>query len=212
MEKFASRVKASQLVLLMSLGVCAACTAKDSTSPPQPLKVDNSINASGSINSSAQTDHENSSELHRSDNSMMLSATAIYAASECGTAGQGSTALRRIENPEQLALLYQQLYSNTISDTPVSVPQIDFSSNAVLFISMGQKNTGGYAIRLAGKDVVVKNATASVVIDWLTPSPGAMTMQVLTNPCLLFSIPLADYNIVELVDQYRKVRASLELQ
>lgn len=183
-------VKVCAGLFLVSLWSAAACTAGESESVPQSAPQAVALQQESNMSMTAQT---------------------LFAAAECGTAGQGATGLRRIKSAQELSGLYQQLYANTISDKPVAVPAVDFITTRVFFISMGQRNTGGYAVRLADRPVTIRDDKAILSIDWITPPKGAMTLQVLTNPCLLFSLPLSGYRSLELVDQSGKRRAVFTL-
>ena len=69
-------------------------------------------------------------------------------------------------------------------------PPIDFSKEGVLFLTAGEKPTGGYGIsvktiRRDGEAIVV-NATVT------PPPPDAMVTQAMTSPFLVIAIPKVD--------------------
>ena len=69
----------------------------------------------------------------------------LQMSSQCGPA----LASQWVSSQQQLEKLFQATQGMMISPSPQSAPQIDFTLYGVLFLSMGQQRTGGYAIRLA---------------------------------------------------------------
>ena len=59
-------------------------------------------------------------------------------------------------------------------------PGVDFDQNMVILAAMGQRGTGGYAIRI--DEVAVEDGQLNVVVRETAPGPGCMTIQALTAP------------------------------
>jgi len=80
-----------------------------------------------------------------------------------------------------------------------SPPPVDFSSEIVVGIFLGRRNTGGY-----GVDIVrTAGGGGATVVEYVetTPSPDAITSQVLTAPYHLAAIPKQDGDV-----SFRKVQ------
>jgi hypothetical protein len=127
--------------------------------------------------------------------------------SQCGS----SLTTQWIANQQQLKKTLQAAQGMMISASPQAAPEIDFSQYGVLFLSMGQQRTGGYAIRLAQEEMHVTGAAAEVFVQWQVPEPGMMLTQVITHPCIFIKIPRGEYQQIRAVDQEKKVRAEISV-
>ena len=87
------------------------------------------------------------------------------------------------------------------SDQQLSVP-IDFTSNQVVLVSMGQQRTGGFRISLDQAQAVVAGEVARIKLKWTRPSADDMVAQVLTHPCILLSLPEGGYSRIAVFDQH----------
>ncbi|MXN92371.1 protease complex subunit PrcB family protein [Flavobacterium sp. Sd200] len=83
-----------------------------------------------------------------------------------------------ITSQSQLNALYSEL---NLSD----VPEIDFKSNNVVALFMGQKNTGGYSIDVGAVNLTDDVATVQII----TTAPQDMAIMVLTTPYCIAKIP-----------------------
>ena len=81
-----------------------------------------------------------------------------------------------------------------------TLPEIDFSADGVLFIWMGRKPSGGYALRLMADRAEVENHAARVPVRWIEPPKGALVIQMLTNPYLLIRLAKGDYDTITVFD------------
>ena len=86
------------------------------------------------------------------------------------------------------------------SDQRLSAP-IDFATNQVVLVSMGQQRTGGYRISLDQTHAAVDGNTARITLKWTRPSADDMVAQVLTHPCILLSLPKGSYSHIAVLDQ-----------
>jgi hypothetical protein len=67
------------------------------------------------------------------------------------------------------------------------MPEVNFTTRAVIIAYQGQKTTGGYGISVAS--VRREGATMIVKVNEQSPKPGDFTPQVLTSPFVAVSIP-----------------------
>ena len=178
-------------VLAANLYGISACTAQE--------------NQTGSMNGKTAT------EIATIKPDDTIKVEAVFAATECGTAA-AKEGVQRIENQAQLDQLYQQFYANIISELPPKAPMTDFTQSALIFVSMGMKNTGGYRVHLAAREASIRGETAIVSLQWNSPPADAFTTQVLTNPCLLFKMPLGHYRQIQIIDQQGTQRGSVIIQ
>lgn len=74
-------------------------------------------------------------------------------------------------------------------------------------IEMGQHNTGGYGLAVS-RDGRHTGDTLRIFATFFSPAAGAMTTQMITSPCVLVRLPVADYVFVEVYDQDGALRAS----
>ena len=137
-----------------------------------------------------------------------LQINSIYQSAICGTI----TESQWLANQQQYETTYQALNQGIISDSKPKPVPIDFSRYGVLLVSMGQQQTGGYAVKLASSQVEVANGRAKIQVNWVTKAPGTMTVQMLTNPCLLLKIPGTDFDVIDVIDQSGKVRVSVAVR
>ena len=73
-------------------------------------------------------------------------------------------------------------------------------------LSMGQRSTGGYAVRVADPvPVSVTDGIAIVRVEWTTPAADAAVTQVLTRPCVEVAVP-SDYAGVRFIDEAGTLR------
>jgi hypothetical protein len=70
---------------------------------------------------------------------------------------------------------------------PPEAPPVDFGSVQVVVVGLGQRASGGYGIELAGVERAADGLT--VTVREVTPGPGCVTTQALTQPVLAFTLP-----------------------
>jgi len=81
---------------------------------------------------------------------------------------------------------YESLWRTHINDTPA--PSVDFEKESVVFLIMGPRPTGGYAVTpesvtRSGNDLFVKTRIQE-------PEKGAMTTQAFTAPYAVIAVPM----------------------
>lgn len=99
-----------------------------------------------------------------------------------------------IDNATDFTTLWEALHGDV-----VELPTVDFDTEWVVAVVMGQSNTGGYTIEVTSvttaTDQITVNVTATV------PGSGCMVTDALTNPFHIISItrPESDTTEVEFV-------------
>ncbi len=73
---------------------------------------------------------------------------------------------------------------------PGSLPEVDFSKDMVILVTMGRKNTGGYSIQITRVEPVGNKLR--ITVKRTSPPPGAMTIQALTAPFNMVAVPKSD--------------------
>jgi hypothetical protein len=93
-----------------------------------------------------------------------------------------------------------------------SPPSVNFSEDAVLLISMGQRRTAGYNLELSRKLPQFKDGELTVPVQWTVPAEGLFVAQVITHPCMILTLPRRDIRSVTVVDQNDSVLLSNEIK
>ena len=106
---------------------------------------------------------------------------------------------------------FQAMFQGLVSDSKPQTKIINFDKYGMLFISMGQQRTGGYSIKLSSEQMQVKDGRATIEVNWVTAKRGMVTIQMLTNPCLLLLVPRANYRVIDVVDQSGTLRQSINV-
>lgn len=85
---------------------------------------------------------------------------------------------------------------------PQAVPVVDFSTNMVAAVFLGERPTGGYRVAIVG----VRRENDALVLDYVERAPGAadIVTQVLTSPFHIVKLPRFSGPI-----RFRKVAASV---
>lgn len=81
-----------------------------------------------------------------------------------------------------------------------AVRGLDFNARAVVEISLGQRDSAGYAVRLADTTALIERQVLRLRVRVEAPAPDAITAQVVTSPCLMVVVPRGDYRRVRVVD------------
>jgi hypothetical protein len=69
-------------------------------------------------------------------------------------------------------------------------PEVDFSKEMVIVVTLGRKSTGGYSIEITKVEPAGDNFRISVARK--SPPAGAMTIQALTAPFHFIAVPKSD--------------------
>jgi hypothetical protein len=70
------------------------------------------------------------------------------------------------------------------------MPEIDFSKEMVIFVSLGRKNSGGYSIQVTKAEPM--GDKLQITVSRTAPPAGAMTIQALTAPFQIVAVPKSD--------------------
>lgn len=75
--------------------------------------------------------------------------------------------------------------------TPVDAPpEVDFQKESVIFVALGQKRTGGYAVEIAGLQRA--NDKTEIMVKTRAPKPGGFQLQALSAPFHIVVVPKID--------------------
>ncbi len=80
------------------------------------------------------------------------------------------------------------------------------SNQQLLLVSMGIQPSSGYRLTLADQTAQLEKGILHLQLQWHSPAPGQMNAQVITQPCLLLSLPKQHYQGVNIYDQQGKLR------
>jgi hypothetical protein len=119
-------------------------------------------------------------------------------------------ATRPVEGPQPMLLLAQETYSaakeprREVLRDPTTwqslwselqlarriAPPFDFDRQMVLFVALGERRTGGYAIEVVRAEIV--EGKLVVHVREIKPQPGALTTMALTAPFHAVAVPRHD--------------------
>ena len=126
---------------------------------------------------------------------------AVYQDQQCPDYLPG---IKPIRDTEALADWWQPIASRQYpaKTLPQLLGAIDFEQSAVFSISMGQQPSSGYGIELNKNLTTVQEGSLSIPVNWQKPSPNIMVAQIITNPCIIITVPAGDYRTVTVRDQH----------
>jgi len=116
----------------------------------------------------------------------------------------GAPGARWVTDQSQLSGLLGR--RGSVPSEPVALPEVDFTTDGVLAVWMGEQPTGGYSLELAADQAVIEDGVARVTVKWLEPAEGMVTPQVITNPYLMIRLPRGGYDSIAVVDEHGVVR------
>ncbi len=96
-----------------------------------------------------------------------------------------------IKEPKGLQKIYTQINMTRRPGFPV--PNIDFSKETVVAICMGEKNTGGFSVDVAGIRETKEGVT--VMVKEIGPAAGDMVTMAISQPFCIIKIPVAKKEI-----------------
>ncbi len=70
--------------------------------------------------------------------------------------------------------------------------QVDLQQEHLLFVTLGEKPTGGYNVSLASAERAGKILRLSMAIR--APAPGTMVTQAITSPCAVVAVPANEWS------------------
>jgi len=105
----------------------------------------------------------------------------------CGLTGPG---LAYVQTSERL----QQLLELPAQNMAVQqLRQVDLEKEHLLFVTLGEKPTGGFSVSLASASVESTKNTLRLSMAVRSPAPGTMVTQVITSPCVVVAVPATDW-------------------
>jgi hypothetical protein len=126
-----------------------------------------------------------------------INVRALTSGLQCGK-GKGVTIVE-LDSIEELDARHSALLPGDMAST--------FSSERVFVISMGLRPTAGYRLSLAPARARLEHGVVTIPVVWHEPPPGAITAQVITQPCLIVALEKRQYAGVRIVDQSGVERA-----
>ena len=105
-----------------------------------------------------------------------------------------------ITNPTTLKQVYAALNKHQTGNEE-EPPDINFETDAVLLLEMGQKPTGGYSIDFVPSLSRKVDTRAVIHVSWNTPKKGAVLTQVVTSPFMLLKIRRSGITSITIIDQ-----------
>lgn len=81
--------------------------------------------------------------------------------------------------------VWSAIHANVMNPPPV--PDVDFSSESVIVLVLGERRSGGYGVRV--RQVTEERNSVIVEVEVTSPDPDAMVTLQLTSPYLLAAIP-----------------------
>ena len=142
-----------------------------------------------------------------------LSAETVYKGVHCTPAQQTAEAAETAQAlwiPDAAALknLEKRTAERWIdSGLPEPLADFDFSAHGLLFVYMGRKPTSGYSLQLLPEKSFIRGRAAMVTLKWQTPSPDAITAQVITQPCIFIRLPKGEFTKIRVLDPQGRVKA-----
>lgn len=85
---------------------------------------------------------------------------------------------------------FAQLWAMAYGEGASPIPAVDFSDSYVIGIFLGEKPTGGYAIRV--DEVADTGSLRNVSLVLTSPGEGCLSSQALTRPFQIITVPLSD--------------------
>jgi hypothetical protein len=135
-----------------------------------------------------------------------LRPVTIHASASCGRAQPSVHPVQ-----DQAALTQVITGGRALGADQPPVPMVDFASSMVMLLSMGQQPSAGYQIGVTAATVRLDSRVLTVSSLWQQPEPGVMQATVVTQPCVIFSLPRGDYSALQIVDQQRQERMLVDL-
>ncbi|MCS7167884.1 MAG: protease complex subunit PrcB family protein [Gemmatales bacterium] len=75
------------------------------------------------------------------------------------------------------------------------LPEVDFTKHMVVAVFMGMRSTGGYAIRITDVRWDKAKDKLQILVQEISPAPGAIVTQALTQPYHIVVIPRTEKTV-----------------
>lgn len=111
----------------------------------------------------------------------------VIQSAHCGLTGPG---LAYVSTDERLQKLLELPTQNLAVQ---QLRQVNLEQEHLLFVTLGEKSTGGYSVRLASASVDSPGNTLRLSMAVRSPAPDMMVTQVITSPCAVVAVPAEDW-------------------
>lgn len=112
----------------------------------------------------------------------------VIQSAHCGLTGPG---LAYVQSPEKLQKLLELPAQNMAVQ---QLRQVDLEQEHLLFVTLGEKPTGGYSVSLASASLENTKNTLRLSMAVRSPAPGTMVTQAITSPCVVVAVPAANWS------------------
>jgi hypothetical protein len=133
----------------------------------------------------------------------------IWAGRQCGCEAR-QPRVRWVTDRDQLAAAVAAAKSTDL-ETQVTQHPVDWKRDGIVWLDMGLKPSGGYALSLAAPAATVTAGIAVITVKWRQPRPESVVTQQLTSPCLLIRLARDHFHTIRIKDETGRVRAGLEV-
>jgi hypothetical protein len=138
-----------------------------------------------------------------------LSVETIWAGTQCGCEDR-QPRVRWVTDRNQLTAALAAAGSRALNNR-LAQYSMDWRRNGLVWIDMGLKPTGGYALSLAGPAATLSADVAVITVRWRQPRSGSIVTQQLTAPCLLVRMERGDVHTIRIEDEDGRKRADLQI-
>ena len=90
-----------------------------------------------------------------------------------------------VTNTAQWTELWKKHSARRTPSTPP--PEIDFEKESVLFVTLGQKHSGGYSVEITA--LREANGKIEILVKTRAPKPGGLQLQAITAPFHIAAVP-----------------------
>jgi hypothetical protein len=137
-----------------------------------------------------------------------LSVETIWTGNQCGCEDR-QPQVRWVTDRNQLTAALAAARSKAL-ETRFARYSMDWQRNGLVWIDMGLKPSGGYALSLARPAATLSADVAVITVRWRQPRPGSVVTQQLTAPCLLVRLERGKFHSIKIEDEAGRERAGLQ--
>lgn len=124
--------------------------------------------------------------------------TVVASSAQCHF-GDRQLKARWVVDAQDADAVFKRMGRVRFSGDATVPPELDFSRQRALLISLGAKPTPGYGIDVA-EEASITDGVLTLAVALTTPPPGSILPQVLTMPCVVLTVPREGYQRLALVD------------
>ena len=101
-----------------------------------------------------------------------------------------------MKSTSDLSSLLEKRFVNIIGAKPAQAPVVNFDTQDVYLIAMGLQPTTGYTVVVTGETAELDGDTLILPVELKQPDEKLVQAQVMTSPCVVLSLPKANYKRV----------------